>query len=95
VKIPVLVPGGDQQQHTDTATDTNTWTFPAELLHSEWPLRAHVLATVYYCFSEGACLTHAGSAKPSIFLIKIFKRFGLALNKEFKMLLVTTIQHSV
>lgn len=91
MKIPAPVPGGDQQQHTDTATDTNTWTFPAELLHSEWPLHAHALATVYYCFSEGACLTHAGSAKRSIFVIKIFKCFGLALNKEFKMLLVTTI----
>jgi len=91
VKIPAPVPGGDQQQHTDTAIDTNTWTFPAALLHSEWPLRAHALATVYYCFSGGAYLTHAGSAKRSIFVIKFFKCFDLALNKEFKMLLVTTI----
>lgn len=91
MEIPAPVPGGDQQQHTDTATDINTLTFPAELLHSEWLLRAHALVTVYYRFSEGACLTHAGSAKQSIFVIKICKCFGLALNKKFKILLVTTI----
>jgi L-ascorbate metabolism protein UlaG (beta-lactamase superfamily) len=91
VKIPALVPGGDQQLHIDIAIDTNTWTFPAELLHNEWPLRARGLATVYYCFSEGACLTHAGSANRSIFVIQILKCFGLALHKELKMLQVRTV----
>lgn len=91
MEILAPVPGGGQQQHTDTATDTNTWTFPTELLHIEWPLRARALVTAYYCSSEGACLTHADSAKQSIFVIQIFKCFGLALNKKLKMLLITNV----
>jgi hypothetical protein len=68
VQILAPVPDGDQQQHTDTSTDINTWTFPAGLLHSESPLHAHALVTVYYCSSRGACLTHASSAKQRIFV---------------------------
>lgn len=61
VKSLVPVPGGDQQQHTDTIIDTSAWTSPVELLHIEWPLYAHALVTAYCCSSEGACSTHAGS----------------------------------
>lgn len=61
VQILALVPGGDQRQHIDTATDTSAWISPVEQLHSEWPLRARALATAYCCSSEDACSTHAGS----------------------------------
>lgn len=69
VQILALVPGGDQQQHIDTAADISAWTSPTELLHSEWPLHAHALVTAYCCSLEDACLTHAGSEKTTYFTL--------------------------